>query len=484
MHRVPSYTRNLVGRALIFERIAVIIALFLTALPGAFGMNDSTQMIWSDDANKTAMGGFDPNATRMSGGERTTMAASVQAITLECVPGNSHAMAAQNTREHVLVKMTASGMAMGARMPVNLCLILDRSGSMEGPPIEFMKQACYYVVDLLEPNDVLSVVAFEETAQVIMPARRVVNKALIKEHISRIDVGNTTNLYDGIAAGASQIASVASPGYVNRALLFTDGEPTAGNKDFNSIVGQVAEQKSRGVTVTALGFGGEYNEELLAAIAKRSGGNYYYITRPDLIPEIFRKELETLMMIVARNVRMRAQLSRWVQVRQIYGKLPTFGHRSAEVTLSDMERSETRTALIELGFEPRPGGTYRVLKVEVTYDDSISGRTETVMGDVVVEFTADAALVASGVNALVGRELEVAEASKNLEKTVMGMRTQQIASADAMRELEKTRTLLVQQGKTLQAQDIQKAIDEIEQGAGAEKTLVGAIMNLDRGKTK
>ena len=332
-------------------------------------MNDSTQMIWPDDPDKTRVGGFDPTRPRSVGSTpmpprclRVTAPrwrANMRAITLECVPGNSHAMATQNTREHVLVKMTGSGMAMGARMPVNLCLLLDRSGSMEGAPMEFMKQACSYVVDLLEPNDVLSIVAFEETAQVIMPARRVVNKALIKEHINRLDVGNTTNLYDGIAAGASQIASVASPGYVNRALLFTDGEPTAGNKDFNSIVGQVAEQKSRGITVTALGFGSEYNEELLAAIAKRSGGNYYYITRPELIPEIFRKELETLMMIVARNVRMRAQMSRWVQVRQIYGKLPTFGHRSAEVTLSDMERGETQTALIELGLEPRPGGKYQ-----------------------------------------------------------------------------------------------------------------------------
>ncbi len=158
-----------------------------------------------------------------------------------------------------------------------------------------------------------------------------------------LQVGNTTDLYGGIQLGASQIASVASPGYVNRALLFTDGEPTAGTKDFASIVGQVAEQKTAGITITALGFGMEYNEELLAAIAKRSGGNYYYITRPELIPEIFRKELETLMNVVARNVKMRVHMSRWVQVRQIYNKLPTFGHRSAEVTLADLERGQTQT---------------------------------------------------------------------------------------------------------------------------------------------
>jgi len=314
-----------------------------------------------------------------------------------------------------------------------------------------------------------------------MPARRVVNKQLVKEHINRLDVGNTTDLYGGIAMGASQVASVASQGYVNRALLFTDGEPTAGNKDFNSIVGQVVEQKSRGITFTALGFGSEYNEELLAAIAKRSGGNYYYITRPELIPEIFRKELETMMMTVARNIKMRVQMSRWVQVRQVYNKLPAFGHRSAEVTLADLERGEVQTAMVELELGARPGGKYRVAKVEVTYDDSVTGRTETVVGDVVVEFTTDAALIASGLNPEVQRELEVAEASRNLERTVMGMRTQMVSPDEAVGELEKTQALLVQQGKTLQAQDIQRAIDQIKQGAGAEKTLIG--INLDREKT-
>lgn len=451
-------------------------------------MNDRTQMIPPDDPNRTQIGGFDPNATQMSGPavpdiNRTAMAGSIKGLSVEVVPENPYALAPRTSRNHLLVKIMGTGAAMGARMPLNLCLILDRSGSMEGPPMDYMKRACGYVVDLLEPSDVLSIVAFEERAEVIMPARRVVNKTLIKEHINRLEVGNTTNLYDGIAMGASQIASVASAGYVNRALLFTDGEPTAGNKDFHSIVGQVAEQKSRGITVTALGFGMEYNEELLAGIARQSGGNYYYITRPELIPEIFRKELETLMNVVARNIRMRVQMSRWVQVRQVFGKLPTYGYRSAEVTLADLERGEVQTSIVELSLEPHPGGKFRVAIVEVIYDDSTTGRTETVSADVVIEFTLDEGLVASSINPLVQREIEVAEASKNLEKTVMGMRTRQVSPADAVRELEKTKMLLIDQGKTLQAQDIQKAIDEIRGGGGAEKTLIGTVINLERGKS-
>src|SRR5262245_16005302 len=167
---------------------------------------------------------------------RTAMGAPMRALELEAVPGSQFAFASDSSREHLLLLLKSSGAMMGRRMPLNICLVIDRSGSMEGEPLEYVKRACGHVVDLLEPSDVLSVVTFEEQVDVVMPARRVVNKQLIKEHIHRIQPGNTTNLYDGIVAGASQVASVRSDAYVNRLIVLTDGEPTAGIKDFQSIV--------------------------------------------------------------------------------------------------------------------------------------------------------------------------------------------------------------------------------------------------------
>ncbi|MDO8586306.1 MAG: VWA domain-containing protein [Armatimonadota bacterium] len=446
---------------------------------------DKTQMTPPGGDDRTQAFTPQGQATQMPGGMPTQMGLPAQALTMECVAGNKYALSTETTRDHVLVSLRSMDIAAGRRAPLNLALVVDRSGSMEGEPLEYVKRACGYVVDLLEPTDILTIVVFEEQVQVLMPARRVINKQLVKEHINRIEVGNTTNLYDGIVAGCSQVAAVRAEGYVNRVLAFSDGEPTAGIKDFSSIVGMVGEQKSRGVTVTVLGFGPEYNEELLAGIARRSGGNYYYITRPELIPEVFRKELEVLMSTVARNLRLKLNLSRWVQVRQAYGKLPTYGMRTAEVTLTDLERGSAQSALWEVQFDPRPAGVYRVAGAELTYDDSVSGRTEKIVHDVVFEFTPDRQLVEQNANPAVQREIEVAEASRNLERTVMGMRTQQIAPGAAVQELERTRMILLQQGKADQAQDVQQAIDNIKSGgAGAEKTLMGTIYDLDRGKSK
>jgi Ca-activated chloride channel family protein len=439
-------------------------------------MEDRTQQLGFGSA---------PLGAPMPDPNRTAMGAPLRALEADVVPGNRYAYAGDGSREHMLLMLRAGTGAVGRRAPLNLSLVIDRSGSMEGEPLDFVKRACGYVVDLLEPSDVLSIVTFEEQVDVVMPARRVVNKALIKEHINRIAAGNTTNLYDGLVAGCMQVASVGAAGYLNRVLLLTDGEPTAGIKDFASIVQQVAQQKQNGITVTALGFGSDYNEELMAGIARRSGGNYYYIAQPSLIPEVFRRELETLMTITARNVRVRLTLPGGVRCRYVYGAAsPQFGPRTVEYALSDIERGSAVASLSEWEFDRHVPGVYRFARVEVLYDDVVTGRTETLASDAVIEFTMDRALVEAHKDPVVYRELEVHLASRNLEKTMMGMRTQQLTAMGAMQELQKTRTILMAAGRTEEAQDITQAMTALQQGEGAEKTLIGTIYELDQGKTK
>jgi Ca-activated chloride channel family protein len=338
----------------------------------------------------------------------------------------------------------------------------------------------------MSPDDLLSIVTFEEQVDVLMPARKVVNKELIKEHLTRIVAGRTTNLFDGIVAGGAQVSSVPATGYLKRMLILTDGEPTTGLKDFPSIVNQIAGLKDKGITVTALGFGPEYNEELLAGMARRGGGNYYYISRPDLLPEVFRKELETLMTVAASNARLTLHLPRWTQIKQVHGYSPEFGPRRLEVALPDMERGATLSILVDTAHDPRPAGAYRTFQAELSFDDAATGGgRRSIRADAVVEFTANPALLHGSEDPLVQQHVELSEASRNLEKTVMGMRTQQISPMTAMMELQKTQQLLLQQGREDEAGEIGKALEELKAGGGgAEKTLVGAVLNLDQGKER
>ncbi|MGB9877164.1 MAG: vWA domain-containing protein [bacterium] len=402
-------------------------------------------------------------------------------FSLEAYFGNRYALYSVPTRDYLLVRIRAIGTPQ-IRAPLNLCLVIDRSGSMEGEPLEHTKKACAYVVDLLEPEDILSIVTFAEDVQVIMPPRKVVNKELIKSHIMRIEVGDTTNLYDGLLVGGNQLKMLPLSNYTNRILLFTDGEPTTGIRDYPTITQLAGDLREAGMKVTALGFGLEYNEELLVGIAKRGGGNYYYISRPELIQEVFRREMESLLTIALRNPKVRIHLSRWVRARDVLGYSGEYKGRDVEVQLVDLEKGASLSLLAELELEPRPKGIYRIARVEVEADDL----KEKLAEDVVVEFVEDVALLQQGVNEMVRKEWETKQAARSIEKTLMAMKTQAISTAAAVAELERTKVFLTNQGRLEEAKEVEQAIESLKKGTSleAEKTLIGTIYKMDIGKKK
>jgi Ca-activated chloride channel homolog len=442
----------------------------LTGAPGAVDPGRTQAM--------ASVPGFDPLRT-------TAMdpAMGGKALRAEIVPGREASMANGPAREQFLVDFIAGGnpgIAGGGRMPLNLCLVIDRSGSMEGPPLEYVKQACSYVVDLLTSNDILSIVTFEEVVDVLMPPQRVTDKQRIKDGITRLMPGNTTNLYDGLSLGLQQVMSVNDPGRATRLVVFSDGDPTAGIKDFGALTQHAAEIKQRGVTCTFLGFGPDYNEELLAGMAKRAGGNYYYIPRPEMIPEVFRTELEKLMTVVARNLKLEVKLSRWVTMRAPQAAA------SGEVTieLADLERGSTLQQVFDFEFPNHPLGHYRVGAGKLTYDDSVTGKTETLDLDFILEFTADSVRYSVAQNPRVAQAAQIVQASRVVEKTIMGLKTGMLTAMGAMQELQKTQALLVGEGRTAEAQEVTMALRALQQGdqSVAEKTLMGTMVHLDQGK--
>ncbi len=449
---------------------------------------------------------FDPNKTRIQGGQQTQMMSAVptaddpnktsamgamKGLVATITPSRQATMANGPAREQFLVEFTSQGDgipgfagSVGQRSMLNLCLVIDRSGSMEGPPLEYAKQACSYVVDMLSPTDVLSIVTFEETVDLLMPPQRVTNKQPIKDGIAKLQAGNTTDLYGGIAMAAQQLAQSEEPGRATRMIVLSDGDPTTGIKDFPSLVQHAGDIKTRGITCTFLGFGPDYNEELLAAMAKKAGGNYYYIPQPQLIPEVFRTELEKLMTISARNLSLDMKVARWVNLRAATGHTVPPGDREFKLALADLEKGSVLQQVFDFEFQNHPLGHYRIAAGKLMYDDSVSGRQEVVDLDFVMEFTADESRYSAPVNPLVSSAAQVAAASRTVEKTIMGLKTGQLSAAGALAELQKTQALLLQDGRTAEAQEVTLAMRALQSGdqGQAEKTLMGAVVNLDQGK--
>jgi Ca-activated chloride channel family protein len=462
----------------------------LTGAPMTVDPN-RTQAIGGVSGRTSVMAPFDPQKTTAMTSMPGPGGFSGPAVAVELVAGREATMANGPAREQFLVEIIAggggpalpgAGFGSSQRTPLNLCLVIDRSGSMEGAPLDYVKQACNFVVDMLGPNDILSIVTFEETVDLLMPPQRVTNKAPIKEGIQRLMPGNTTNLYDGLALGMQQVVGVNDPGRATRLVVLTDGDPTAGIKDFSALVAHAGEIKARGITCTFLGFGPDYNEELLASMAKRAGGNYYFIPQPQMIPDVFRVELDKMMTAAVRNIKITAKPARWVTLRTPSPE----SNGEASVQLADLERGASIQQVFDFEFTNHPLGWYRVAAGRLTYDDLTTGKTESVDLDFVIEFTGDIARYSLPVNPRVQSAAQVAIASRAVEKTIMGLKTGMITALGAVQELQKTQMLLVQEGRTSEAQEVTMALRALQTGnsAQAEKTLMGAMVQLDQGKKK
>ena len=199
---------------------------------------------------------------------------------------------------------------------------------------------------------------------------------------------------------------------------------------------------------------------------------------------MFRTELDKLMTIAGRNLRLKLKAARWVTLRQVCGHDVQFGQQEVELELADVEKGTEIDLAVDLEFQNHPLGHYRVLSGRLTYDDAVTGKQEAVDVDLVIEFTADEARCSAPQDARVARAVDVSLASRVVEKTMMGLKSGQITAAMAVSELQKTQMLLAQDGRTQEAQQVAEAVRDLQQGKvqQVEKTLIGTITTLDQGK--
>jgi Ca-activated chloride channel family protein len=227
----------------------------------------------------------------------------------------------------VLVRITPPEIEQtnSKRPKLNLSLVLDRSGSMQGRKIEEARQAAKYCIDQLLATDRISTVIFDDQIDVLIPSQPVENKEILKRSINSIVTAGSTALHEAWVRGGLQVSDHLDDAAINRVLLITDGQANVGETSVGRIVAQARELAAKGVTTSTIGIGEDFNEDLLMPMAEAGLGNAWHVQEPQDMVRIFETELLGLVSQHGHTVRLGIEPASGVTVVDVLNDFETDG---------------------------------------------------------------------------------------------------------------------------------------------------------------
>jgi Ca-activated chloride channel family protein len=321
------------------------------------------------------------------------------------------------------------------RRPLNVALVLDRSGSMAGVPLRYAQQAAANFVDRLQPEDRLSIVVYDDQVDTLLDAQLVTDKEAIKRIISGIRAGGLTNLSGGWLRGCELVAKHQGEQQVNRVLLLTDGQANAGITQSKVLISTAAKKGEEGISTTTLGFGEHFEEDLLIGMARAAGGNFYFIQSPDDAAEVFAAELDSLKAVAAQNLTVTLKPLGAVQVTDVLSLARTEPQAGGELLLrlGDVYENEDKLLGLQLSLPSLPSGPHQLLQLTYRADVIRNGAVEAVSGDYTVQVTAGSIdAVAAATDSRVTLDLAVLRIGRDKERAVDLADAGQHAEAEAL----------------------------------------------------
>jgi Ca-activated chloride channel family protein len=182
--------------------------------------------------------------------------------------------------------------------PLNVCLVLDRSTSMQGEKMDVVKAAAIQVLRSLRPQDILSVVSFSDRAEVVIPASFYQERSRLEAQIQMIHASGATEIYQGLEAGVNEVMRSIDSKRVNHLILLTDGHTYGDEQECLALASRISE---RGIGISALGIGKEWNDIFLDVLATRTGGSSAYIAEPREIKQLLLDKFNALAQTYAEE---------------------------------------------------------------------------------------------------------------------------------------------------------------------------------------
>lgn len=229
--------------------------------------------------------------------------------------------------------------------PLNLVLVIDKSGSMAGDKMSRVKSSLHTMIGKLRPQDVVSIVAFDSMAEVLYPARTIGDGAEVRRAIDCLEPNGSTNLHGGLMLGYTEAKKHLRSGATNRVILLTDGIANEGVVDPGRIAAESSEFNGQGIDLSTIGVGNDLNNDLLRTLARSGRGLYHFIADYKDIDKVFVNEVQSLISSVAKKVEVKIEYGPGLQLEKIYGYQPRYGDGNVSVKLDDMNNGLTQVVM-------------------------------------------------------------------------------------------------------------------------------------------
>ncbi|NMO22973.1 VWA domain-containing protein [Pyxidicoccus fallax] len=288
------------------------------------------------------------------------------------------------------VDLTGAEVPGAKRSPVNLALVIDRSGSMSGYKLAQAKQAARHLVSLLREEDRLAIVHYGSDVKSLpsLPATPG-NRERMLQYIDGIWDEGGTNIGAGLSAGRFQLATAQGGYSVNRLILMSDGQPTEGITDDEGLTQQARELRAAGITVSAIGVGTDFNEDLMQSFAEYGAGAYGFLEDAGQLATLFQMDLQQATTSVARDVTLTFTLPPGTSLGEVLGYRASQTGNVVSVTLPDFSAGQLERVVVRLNVtDDEVGRTVRVTDLKLAYTDLIRDvvvRSDTSLSAVVTD---------------------------------------------------------------------------------------------------
>ncbi|MBQ0757342.1 MAG: VWA domain-containing protein [Amphritea sp.] len=275
-----------------------------------------------------------------------------------------------------------------ARIPANVAIVLDKSGSMRGDKIQYAREAAIMAIKRLDERDIVSVVSYDSRVQVVVPATQVRDQRAIYNAIRSVHADGNTALFAGVSKGANELRKFLSRNKVNRVILLSDGLANVGPQSASELGELGASLAKEGISVTTIGLGLGYNEDLMTRLAGFSDGNHAFVENAEDLASVFQYEFGDVLSVVAQGVNIEIHCRNGVKPIRLLGRESEIIGSRVTTRLNQLYSEQEKFVILEVEVPEQQAETeLELVSVNVHYDNLLTQNQEQLAGQSIARFS-------------------------------------------------------------------------------------------------